>query len=318
MIAPPNRVVKFYGPWRDGQAVVEREVWAHSLLRRDGELPVPPAIGRGRLDDDWQYLVVERVPGVALSDVRGELGAEATLGVAEWLGAFVGRLHGLPLTPEERAEGRHAFEEEMRWRHANARTGRGAGLPQRLLSQALDWLPPLEAMLPAASEVVLTHADLKDEHVIGAVSGGTFTPTAVIDFGEARIAHPMYDLPVVWWSALGGDPDLLAVFLRRAGIPGVDAEGFPRLALAWAMVHPSWDAVTLGSAGEGGDCGPGRACPAPLRTAAGRTKMSPSPRTRPSQSSANDPSGRGRTGAAFDLSPDSTVAPQRTGRCPAR
>jgi aminoglycoside phosphotransferase (APT) family kinase protein len=168
------------------------------------------------------------------------------LDIAAWLGRFVARLHAIPLNAQEREDGWRAFGEELRWRHANARTGRDADLPHRLLAEAFDWLPPLEAMLPAPEQLVLTHADLKDEHLFGASSAETFTPAAAIDFGEARLAHPMYDLPVVWWSALGGDRDLLATFLEHAAIPGVDVPDFPRMALAWAMVHPSWDVVRLG------------------------------------------------------------------------
>jgi hygromycin-B 7''-O-kinase len=250
VIVPPDHVIKLYAPWRNGMLALEREVSALRLMTRDADLPVPRILAHGAIDDDWQYVVLSRLRGRALSDVREELAPDELARTVAWLGRFVRRLHGIPLSPDEREAGWSRFREEITWRHAKAAgimTHRH-GLPARLVAQVDEWLPPLDTFLGTAEDVVLTHGDLIDAHVLGTVTEGHFAPGGVLDFGEALLGHPLYDLGPAWWCILRGERDLLATFLSAAGLPGTDTPDFARLALAWSIMHPCWDLPELPAA----------------------------------------------------------------------
>ena len=105
------------------------------------------------------------------------------------------------------------------------------------IAQLDDWLPSPAEVVTCPDEAILLHADVKQEHILGLVEAGRFTPTGVIDFNRARIGHPLYELGPIWAWVFHGQRPLIDAFLDEAALPGRDDPGFPRLALAWCLLH---------------------------------------------------------------------------------
>ena len=112
ILVPPGHAVKCYGSgWPQqsagtrqarGRTLLNNEVAMLKRLERDPALPVPRLIDYGALGEQWSYIVMTSVPGISFESVRDDLPPAATLAAVRWLGAFVRRLHAIPVLRHER------------------------------------------------------------------------------------------------------------------------------------------------------------------------------------------------------------------------
>lgn len=192
-------VVKLFGPLFEGPECFESEVAMHGLLAQHREIPAPAVVARGALfDDAWPFLITERFRGTALRDTS------APPDVAKALGAAMARVHALPAPIEVRSPERLA-----RLRAHAPERARGFGMPEHLVAQIPDYL--VDA-LPATT---LVHADLTNDHIFirdGVLEG-------VIDWGDAMVADPFYELVPLRFDPSGDDPDWIGAFLDGYGWP---------------------------------------------------------------------------------------------------
>jgi aminoglycoside phosphotransferase (APT) family kinase protein len=122
--------------------------------------------------------------------------------VATQLGEAVGCLHQLP------APDAVASRDVLRQMRAGAAERlSGFGMPGHLAEQVPDYLADA---LPATS---LVHADITADHVFVDRAG----LAGLIDWGDALIADPYYELVAVYFDASGGRWPLLTGFLRGYG-----------------------------------------------------------------------------------------------------
>jgi aminoglycoside phosphotransferase (APT) family kinase protein len=220
-------VVKLFGPAFDGAGSYAAERAMLRLLSAHPAIPGPPLIAEGWLFEEeprWPYLITARLPGVAIREARGARSEYRS--VADQLGDAISRLHQLPAPPEV------ADRTVLRTLRANARARLEAcGLPARLAEQVPDYLTDA---LPATT---LVHADITADHVL--IDGSELV--GVIDWGDAIVADPYYELVAIYFSAFKGERTLLTEFLDsyqwdRAG-------DFPRRALQ-AVLEFQFDVVT--------------------------------------------------------------------------
>ena len=239
VLARPDLVVKLYGPWRKGPVTMADEVRALELLAADPSLPVPRLVAHGELGGEWAYVVETFVPGVPFASVRAGLDRAAVGEVAAWAGDVVGRMHAVPVPVAARDEAVESFGRFIRNRHrvTPARLEHHRALPARLLDGLDAWMPPIEALLGPEAEVVPLHADLHGDHVRGRVTSDGFEPLGVIDFNRHRLGHPLYELGPVWKKLLAYDREHLGEFCQRAGLIRSSSVPFPKLALAWCLLH---------------------------------------------------------------------------------
>jgi len=239
-IVPPDHVVKIYGPWEDSPAGYDRELAAYGLLARDPTLPVPRLLGHGTIDEAHRYLLLERLHGDSLLAVREEVEPAAILEAARWAGAFLQRLHAIPLSAEDREAGLEAFRDLMReLRRTAVADGTGLlGLPAHLAEQLDGWLPSLEELTGDGSDLVVVHGDFKYKHILveRRPSGG-HRPIGVIDMNRVRIGRPVFDLCYVWSDVAEESTEVIAAFLGAAAIPMPAPPAQARWALAWALVQ---------------------------------------------------------------------------------
>src|SRR5215813_1761040 len=173
---------------------------------------VRPSMGRKATPPNWPCiicsLVTGRLRGVAIREAG--LDHAGSVSVAAQLGQAVGRLHQLP------APGPVAGREVLREMRAGAAERlRRFGLPGHLAEQVPGYLADA---LPATS---LVHGDITADHVF--VDRAELV--GLIDWGDALIADPYYELVAVYFDAFGGQRPLLTEFLRGYGWDRADDFG---------------------------------------------------------------------------------------------
>jgi hygromycin-B 7''-O-kinase len=216
-------VVKLFGELFFGPECHQVERSLQRLLLTQPDIPAPALVAEGELFDEgwpWPYLITTRLAGTAWSDATLDLPERQSL--ARQLGRIIRRVHDLlpPSGPiwerdwvaEHRAG---CVDRHRRW----------GMLPTRLIDQ-------IDGFLAGRSDVRrLVHADLHDHHLF--VTGAHLV--GIIDWGDALLADPYYELPALHLGTFKGDRRLLAAFLDGYGwLVGPD---FARRAMTMTLVH---------------------------------------------------------------------------------
>jgi hygromycin-B 7''-O-kinase len=229
VFAVGDHVVKLHEPWNRGDAEVEAEC----LDRLEGALAIatPRLVARGELEG-WSYLVMTRLPGQPLSEVRAEIAP------AEWpaLCAAVGRLaidlQAVPVAgPLAGTRPWAAFVAEQR--AGCAARHRRLGLPEALLGDLERRLAGIDL---AAEHPVLLHTELTDTNLMVVRERGRWRLAGVFDFEPAMVGHPHYDLPAITIFVARGRPDRCRAALAGYGIAEPDPALRARL-LALTLLH---------------------------------------------------------------------------------
>lgn len=203
-------VVKLFGEYCYGAECHAAEQSVQRLLLGHPEIPAPMLIAEGALFEDgrlgdawpWPYLIMTRMRGRAWCDAA--LSPFEGASVARQLGQVMRRVHALP--PPAGRTWERDWLGHLRARCAGQHRERGM-LPEHLVEQ-------IPAYLAEPSEVRrVVHADLHAHHVF--VDGGRLI--GVIDWGDAFLADPYYDLPALHLLTFRGDKNLLRAFLDGYG-----------------------------------------------------------------------------------------------------
>ena len=242
----PEHIVKLYQSWNDGQRLFDREVQAYQIMARDDTLPAPRLVAHGRFGDNG-YVVTEKIPGVPLRTVQATLDDGTRTRIARFSGHFLRRLHALPLTTQERANGLEEFRRHTTRARviAGEKLAAGGHLPPRLLDQLDTWLPSTDELLGDPEDAVLLHGGFKDKHIFVTGQAASCTPSGVIDFNSAAIGAPMAELPLIWRELRTRQRQTARAFLDAAELPGYGSREFAPTALAWSLIqrHPQAWAV---------------------------------------------------------------------------
>jgi aminoglycoside phosphotransferase (APT) family kinase protein len=172
-------------------------------------------------DDEWPFLVMERLDGLAWRDAN--LDFQTAESIARHLGSQIRHLHqsaaiDLHLGREDwiAAHGQQAAERHQTW----------GSLPKHLIDQIPTYLGSYDAQRRC-----LVHGDLTEDHLFvkeGALLG-------IIDWGDAMVTDPFYELGALHLGAFAGDRRLLSQFLR--GYRWRLDEAFVDHALQVALMH---------------------------------------------------------------------------------
>jgi hygromycin-B 7''-O-kinase len=230
--APPVRYAAGYLPvYAAGDAVLKifpppyaaaAEVEAQALTAVHGRLPVAtPGLRHAGEFAGWDYLLMDRLPGVPLAYGWDDLGADGRDRIAGQLGAAVAALHEL------------RADDDGDWDDYVGEQRDLCVARQRALGLAPAWLAQIPAFLDSldlSAEPVQLHTELGGEHLLiddGRLSG-------IVDFEPARAGAPGYDLCGLGIHA--GDAAFAAATLRAYGRVEIDHELSRRL-LGWYLLH---------------------------------------------------------------------------------
>ena len=220
-------VVKLFGERFEGAICYQSELAVLRLLRDHPAIPAPTLLADDTLFGassgawPWPYLLMTRIDGACWSDAALDRAQQES--VARQLGMALRHLHALPVPTEpfwQRdwiAEWRATcVERQRRWRL----------LPDHLIDQIEAFL-----LVPPDADRRLIHADLHDHHVF--VEDDRLV--GIVDWGDAIVADPYYELAALHLLTFNADRRLLAAFLDGYGWPSDPA--FARRAMSMALIY---------------------------------------------------------------------------------
>ncbi len=176
---------------------LEKEVWFLHYLEGVPDIAVTRVLGYGRDSALLEYTVMTRMPGVAMRHVP--LSEQDRVAVLFHLGKTLRRIHTLPQEPcVENAlfPGDRTFPAvQQRFRDyfdelAEVYETRGSLWPLDVSLREVG--AQVLASLPENDERVALHSNPYAEHTF--VDPGTHMYQGLIDFGDAYMSHPAFDL----------------------------------------------------------------------------------------------------------------------------
>ena len=230
-------VVKVYSPfWTES----EMELRVIEALRAQGDVPVPTVVAAGSIEDRvaWDYLVLEYCSGTTLETIRPAISRDTLHGIATQLGQITRQLHGLDVRLLDDVDSGESWERLLdRRRHEVLTSLQDSCIVTRdahmSISQLLDSTIEESASVPR----VVVHGDLESDHVILRQSGRSWTIASIIDFGDAKIGVPDYELMPLWLGLFDRDVEAMRSFLRAYNPTILDDKVLRNRILAWTLLH---------------------------------------------------------------------------------
>jgi hygromycin-B 7''-O-kinase len=210
----------------------DREVLALEAAHDKLTVRTPAVRATGTIDA-WTYMVTERCAGVSMKVAGPSMDAGARRRVSAQVGEALASLHGVS------TRGLDALRCD--WREfARARIAAVQGFQRRtgLHESAVE---RIAAVLEEAAPLIvddrraLLHGDLHHEHALVERDGDRWNLVGVIDFGDAVIGHPEYDLVTPAFFVAGPDRGALLAMFDAMGFV-CDERSSRRLA-AWSALH---------------------------------------------------------------------------------
>jgi len=207
-IAPPDSLRQLFYEYR----MMRQEPQIHRLIAERTDVPIPTILAhdfsRERIDRD--YLIMNRVPGRAMSQVAGQLTPSQTMAVLTELGRCVAKLHAVRIDRHGYVGPHEPMPPQPTWPEAFAimwakliddcvrcgvYTEDDRTLAMRLLDEHRDAFDP-------ATPAALCHMDLWVANVL--VDEGRFS--ALFDFDRACYGDRENDLAVAEYCGLTREP----------------------------------------------------------------------------------------------------------------
>ena len=239
-------IVKFFGRLFDGDRIYTTELEAHRIVSTCHEIPIPAVISHGRLFNNqagwhWPYLIFELVSGYNLSSLRSNITTENLACIIEDLGRMVRHLHSLPVP--------NGFYLKQTWdRYANMleknradielRHRKWGDIPEHLLCQITTFISNTKYLIPSNTQPFLLHGDLTADHILLDWAGNEWKINAIIDFGDALVGDPLYELIAVQIDLFQCDKDLLKIYLQAYGSDYEIGLSESRKLLCLCLLHP--------------------------------------------------------------------------------
>lgn len=176
---------------------LEKEAFFLRQLESDGEVSVPKLLGHGREGEQIGYLCMTRMPGVALRTVSCE--GEARQRVFRAVGRSLRRIHALPQQPfvESALFPGDRTHADLRGRFDALFANAVRAVTEQDGAWTLDDTPEevarrMLAALPESDERVAMHSNPTAVHIF--VDPESYAFEGLINFGDAYISHPAFDL----------------------------------------------------------------------------------------------------------------------------
>ncbi|MFT5090544.1 MAG: hygromycin-B 7''-O-kinase [Candidatus Latescibacterota bacterium] len=242
-IVDEKYVVKFFGRLFNGHTSFAAERDAFYLLAQDTELPIPQLLAEGTLltDGEWPYLISEWRSGQSVGKLRGGLSREAMTKVAAKTGRIAQRLHALPLHVTKTLKPNwDAFADLLEKQRPDCakRHAEWGHLPPHLLEQIDAFLLPSSQLIDRRTSPKLLHADLTADHILLEKENDDWHISALIDFGDAIVGDPLFELIPVYLDLLDRDKELLRIFVAAYGLRETLDHAQALKLLNFCLLHP--------------------------------------------------------------------------------
>lgn len=204
-------IVKIFPTFHRHQWESERRVLAH-LSGEVLPLKIPALIAEGTRDDGWLYVVMEKLPGLALSTCWTEVGPHDRICLMEQIGSTMAAVHRQPLgelasLPPE--WGSFLQNQKANCRKRHAALGVPAWFEQGLDDLVGDWSPENDA-----DDRVLLTGEYTPFNLLAQRDATGWQLTGMIDFGDAMVGPRAYDFLGPSMFSCAGEPLLVRALLR--------------------------------------------------------------------------------------------------------
>ena len=227
--------IKLFPPLPGFEASHQREVAALRCV--EGRLPVPtPQVHAHGTLEGWSYYVATRLPGRPIDAVWDDLDPGVRRRLASALGEAIAELHRVDASPVAAVtQAWSTFRPAQRDRCLALE--RSKGLPAPWLTQLQAYLPRLDEIPEPTQASSLLHTEIGPSHVL--VDGDPGRVTGLIDFGDAMVGDPEYDLAPVGMFVTRGDAAAFRAFGEAYGLDdaALDDPDRPARLLRHALLH---------------------------------------------------------------------------------
>jgi aminoglycoside phosphotransferase (APT) family kinase protein len=201
-----QRMLKLYGPPLDWRFSTERAVLR--LLADHPAIPAPRLVAAAERPEEWPYLVMTAVAGVPMDAAWKRMSHCEQLAIARSIGAMMAALHHLPQAALTAVAQPVAGRNEQRIRLEEAR--RSAEIIEATVTLSVPQRDALlrflheEALMHLNGPSTLTHFDLSHHHVYLAQNKGSWQVTGIIDWADAVLGPPEWDIVCLWHWTFNG------------------------------------------------------------------------------------------------------------------
>ena len=231
-----SRYLKIFNPAAERQFHVERSV-LHTLEDYNS-VPAPRIVVDGEGTQVPPYLFLTEVAGSTAEEVWDQLSRSEQLIIARELGAIVTAIHQLPqqdlLTVEQQFGGRRErVKAEQEQLIAHIKATETVSVQDR--DDIIRFLKE-EAQGHLNRRLKLAHCELAHNHVYLSRESNRWEVTGFIDWADAMIGPPEWDITFLWFWTFSRDREAMLECLRTLYPDSRPPDQFARRCLA-AMLH---------------------------------------------------------------------------------
>ena len=227
-----NRYLKIFGPGAEWQYYVEVSVLR--TLALTNKIPAPNLITHGLLASEHPYLIMAGVAGATMEALWDTLSRTEQLRLARELGHITRAIHDLSTKALESVEQIHGGMQQHTKRYHDRHVGNitRSNSVSAKQQETLVYFIDVEAIKHLQKYKVLTHFDMAHNHIFLEKDGDMMAISGIIDWGEATLGPPEWDISYLWFWAFSGDKEAmrecLTTYFRETRPP----EQFARRCLA--------------------------------------------------------------------------------------
>lgn len=236
--AGDSHYVKFFAPRHEDEYLIEKPV-LELLARRPcpGSIATPRIAGAGALAG-WTYLLLTAVPGITLHQAWNEVSPDDLASLCRELAGFIKHVHGLP-APRSPALAIDWSGFITRQVAGCAAMHASRGLREPWVSRVADYVAAHQHRIPRdPGRKVLVCADYHHHNTLIAKRGGVWRITGIIDFADAMIGDPEYDVAAPAMLIARGHRDSLHALLIGLGYtPKEFSSGLKHRLMTRLLIH---------------------------------------------------------------------------------
>lgn len=208
-----NRVIKIFPPLHQDQFASETLVMKH--LHNKLSIDTPTIEYEGELAG-WPYVIMSRLEGTLLEGLWEKLDHHNKIIIIRELGALIREVHSLPTEGLEAIDCHWQLFIEKQINECMQRQ-QSTKLPDILLQQLPTYLESVKNILPPIKDTVLLTGEYTPMNFLVTQKSGVWHIHGLIDFGDAMLGLPHYDLLGPGAFLIQGDKILLREFLISYG-----------------------------------------------------------------------------------------------------
>lgn len=208
-----HKVIKIFPPFHQDQFQSEYLVLKHLKGKLSIKTPVIELHGEIA---GWLYMIMTKLEGTLLETLWEEMDHNNKVVILGELGALIREVHSLPTQGLEKIDCHwHQFIEKQM--HHCVEQHRTTGLSESLLQQIPAYLESAKMLLPTIKKPVLLTGEYTPMNFLVTQIAGIWHIEGLIDFGDAMLGLPEYDLLGPGAFLIQGDKQRLKVFLTAYG-----------------------------------------------------------------------------------------------------